>query len=161
MTLPFHPVAVAEEFIYAKLSGDSGVQTALTTAGGGATDIYPRVSPAGAAAPHITHDFAGPDGGIIANPIGQGPGLIEIRWIVVSWNPAFDVQVLAPINEAVQAVLLGPQMVGTSGVFVSARLNRSYGMVVQWAGPAYVPGDVNPLWQRLGDYYQLALQQRS
>lgn len=156
MTAAFEPVTVVEEFVNQLLSADATITTAI-----GANNIWPAFSPVDVAGTHVTQDFAGPDGGIAAIPMGQAIALLTLRWDVTAWTPGMDRQVLRPAMKAVQAALTGPSIIGKRFNFTSGD-GSLWAIACRYMGPVLVPADVGPtgIWQRVSGRFSIELRQR-
>lgn len=157
MAAAFDPVTLVEEFVYATLSADATIDAAI-----GVDNIWPAFSPAHVNDTHLTQDFAGPDGGIAAVPIGQAIALLSLRWDVTAWTPGMDRQVLRPVMKAVQAALTGPGIKGKRFVFTSGD-GSAWSMACRYQGPVLVPADVGPtgIWQRVSSRFLIEMQPRA
>ena len=152
----FVPLTVAQRFIYGKLAGEAAITTAL----GGASRIYPNISPADIGrVRHMTHAFAGPEGGVRATPLGQSLVQIGLRWDVTAWEPSFSQQALEPLMEAVQSVLIGPDGRGMRHIYPDGDV--SYRVEVVYEGPVQVPLEVAPagVWAPISERYGVTLRQ--
>lgn len=153
MTAPFEPVTIVEEWCYAVLSANVTVTAEV------GDRIYPAFSPATITTRHLVHDFAGPDEGIAAVPMGQGIALLSMLWDVTAWEPREDRQLLRPVMKAVQAELAGSSIRGLSHRFGSAD-GSVWALDVTYRGPIVVPADVGPpgVWQRVSARFEVRLR---
>lgn len=153
----FEPVTVVEEWVFQTLSADATIDAEV-----GADNIWPAFSPPDAGLLHLSHDFAGPEGGIPAVPMGRGIAQIGLRWDVTAWTPGMDRQVLRPVMKAVQAALTGPSIAGRRFRFASYD-GSAWGVECTYLGPVVVPADVGPsgIWQRVAARFLVTLRPAS
>ena len=154
MTQPFDPVLIVEEFIFQTLKDDPTIDSLV-----GPDNIWPAFSPVDVAEMHLTHDFAGPDGGRPSVPQGQGLGMIELDWDITAWVEGEDRQILRPVMKAVMSRLTGAEIRGRMFQFESD--DGSYWDVsVRYSGPVVVPADIGPgmTWQRVSARYAVTLR---
>ena len=157
MASPFEPVSIVEECVYSVLAADATIDAAI-----GADNIWPAFSPPDAGTPHLVQDFAGPELGIAAIPMGQAVAQMGLRWDVTAWNPGMSRQVLRPIMKAVQAALTGPSIRGKHHAFVSALDGSAWDITCSYLGPVVAPIDVAPsgVWQRVSGRFLVQLRQK-
>lgn len=146
----FVPETILERWVHAALSGSADVRTAL-----GNTQIYPRMSPSSVTGRHITHGYISPDGGYVANPMGQPVAQVGVIWQITGWEPSLSTQVLEPVMEAVQAAITSATGKPATRRFSEA--TRSWSVSSRWAGPGYVPTEVVPAgtWSAVRHLFRL------
>jgi hypothetical protein len=151
----FVPQTVVQRFVYSLLAAD----VTITSAIGGANRIYPNVSPGDIGrVKHMTHGFAGPEGGIRAEPLGQALSQITLRWDVTAWEPSFSQQALEPVMEAVQTALIGADGRGRLHRYVDG--GDVFDLAVEYGGPVLVPLELQPagVWAPISERYEIALR---
>jgi hypothetical protein len=155
MSWPCEPVTVVEEFVAQTLLADPAVAAAM-----GSGNIWPAQSPPDITDRHLVHDFAGPDGGEPAVPLGQAIALLSLRWDITAWIPGMDRQPLRDAMRAVQAALTGPNRTGQWFRFTSVD-GSVWDLACSYRGPILVRPEIGPqgLWQRLSGRYRIQLQQ--
>lgn len=155
MSWPYEPVTVVEEFVAQTLLADPVVAAQM-----GAGNIWPAQSPPDITDRHLVHDFAGPDGGTAAVPLGQAIALLSLRWDITAWIPGMDRQPLRLVMSAVQAALTGPQRVGCRFRFTSVD-GSLWDLACRYGGPLAVRAEIAPqgLWQRVASRYVIELRQ--
>lgn len=155
MTAPFVVQTVIQRWIYTLLSADATILAAI----GGANRIYPNVSPADIGrVRHITHVFAGPEGGIRAERLGRALSQITVYWDITTWEPSFSQQAIEPVMKAVQTVLIGADARGKLHRYVDG--TDVFDLSVQYGGPVLVPPELQPagVWFPLSERYHIALR---
>lgn len=155
MVAPFEPVTIVEEFVYATLSADATIDSLV-----GADNIWPSFSPSGVNALHLTQDFAGPELGNPAVPMGQAIALLSLDWDITAWTPGRSRQALRAVMKRVQELLTGPSIVGKRFSFVSSD-TTAWAIACRYRGPVVVPPEVNPTWQRVSSRFRIELRQKS
>jgi hypothetical protein len=155
MTAPFNTLAVIEQFLYSKLSGDPVLATLMPPGA-----FYPRYSPNGVAGIHVIYQFIGPDGGRAAIPMGQGIGMMEVDYVLTAWNPGQSLQALAPVTMRIQEILTGPALRGANFVFTDS-FGTGWVIWVRYGGPGIVAPETNPAWQPSADIYRINLRQNA
>src|SRR5262245_53293998 len=126
----------------------------------GADNVWPGQSPPDITDKHLTHDFAGPDGGIAAVPLGQGTAQLTLRWDVTGWIPGMDRQPLRVAMMAVQVALTGAERLGKQHRFVASD-GSGWHITCRDGGPVRATPEIGPigLWQRVSSRYVIELRQ--
>jgi hypothetical protein len=154
VTAPFVPQTVVQRWMSVVLKADAAVIAQVP-----ASRIFPNISPSDVGRQrHLTHVFAGPEGGIRAEPLGRALSQITLRWDVTAWEPAFSQQVLEPLMEAIQTLLIGADARGKRHVYSDG--GESYRLEVQYGGPVLVPLELQPagVWAPISERYDIALR---
>lgn len=153
MTAPFTPLTVIQRWVYAVLAANATIDAQV-----GADNIWPNVSPSDVTGRHLTHGFAGPEGGIRAQPLGRALSQIGLRWDVTGWEPSYSQQALEPVMEAVMTTLIGADARGKVHRFADGA--RSWTIECDYFGPVQVPIDLAPagVWAPVSERYSLFLR---
>ena len=153
MTAPWVPVTVCQRWVYGVLSGDPAITSLIP-----ADQIYPNVSPQDIKARHMTHVFAGPEGGRRVLPLGGGTAQGGLNWDITAWEPDWSQQALEPAMLAVQAALVGPDTRGQRFRYVDG--GRAFAIETLYGGPVQVPLEATPagVWAPISERYEVTIR---
>lgn len=144
---------IAQRFIYQTLKEIAAIDTAI-----GADNIWPNLSPPNVTGRHMTHSFAGPEGGVLAIPTGRGIAQVGVRWDITAWEPDYSQAALEPAMIAVMGALTGTDTRGRQFRFVDGA--RAYHIEALYGGPVQVPVEATPagVWAPISERYLLTIR---
>lgn len=158
MAAPFIPQLVTQAWMQTFLSGDAGVQAAMTETN--VVQITPNLAPAQVEGRHVTHAIGGMAPGGVARPMGGPISMVSLYWDITGWNPSRSQISMEPVMLAIMAALLGPNMQGDSHLFI--RGSRGFDFFVDYEGAVPVPLDVASadVWAPVRERYVVAVSPR-
>lgn len=158
MAAPFVPRSVVSRFMYAVLSGDAAVTTALGPSG---VIIPDEAIPTSDGVLTLAQTFAG--GISVAKPINTPITQVGMYWELTGWAPAYSREQSEPLMLAVMGALLWPDTRGRTHAWVDTSGGRPWSIDVDFFSEEPVPLDVTTPqpWAPIRHRYRVALRPRS
>lgn len=156
MVAPFVPRSVVSRFMYAVLSADAGVLSAL----GGSGRIVPDEAIPTDVVLTLAQTFAG--GIEVAKRMGAPIAQVGMFWELTGWAPAYSREANEALMKAAMAVLIGAETRGKTHVWTDAKDSRTWAVMVDFVGEEPVPLDVTTPqpWAPIRHRYRVTLQPR-
>lgn len=146
-------ITLAEELIYVLCKGNATVKGLIPRGDG--IRLWPTLGPPEAEIPFATQDFGG-DAFSPATPIGQAPYMWRFSWVITVWTDGIRRQNIGPLALALQAALIGPNMLGQEGSFTSDG-GTTVNFTIRYQGPVPAPAQVGAegKWHRISTAYTI------